>query len=616
VIQEGPIVAINQVDFDGIVQLESKAVRSAFYDRALESVKKRVFVATDLSRSAELLVDWMKSQGFLSAELLSVTSSPIANGSQMKVLMHFREGERTLVDSVKLNGFISVQRPRVLGLLGLKEGQPLDLGEMTIGLERLKMEYRNQGYLDFQIVNEGSPDLVGYFDENRRSIIQISADEGPRFIVSKIEVEGLVKTKRQAVLHEVPFREKQLLTEQLLNEAESNLKRLGIFSQVEIQIYTDPERIDAKVVRIRVVEGTPGVWGVGGGVRNDLGLRGFGSIGYTNLFGRNHAIQLSGAVNRRFDQNFCKSAPCFVEYQFQLTYNVPHLGLQGLALRPRTTVENIRYFGLDSTGQNNGFDAFVISAGITLEKRFIAKKVKIFSKPVFAMALDYSLERIAQSNARLETDNRTLRIGSLTPSARFDWRDSPLSPRKGIFSQISFEWASKYLGSQVEPSPVGYTRFQFRADGHIPLGKIGSWYLSFRTGLARNLEPPPAALENTSTDYAIPISKLFVLGGVGSIRGLPERALFTDYAIRGTLSYVNYRTQIDLPLMGDLRIGPFLDAGGLHVDSFSFGSLRWGAGVGLRYMSPVGPINFDVGFNLFPQGSESGQQVYFSIGVI
>ena len=419
--------------------------------------------------------------------------------------------------------------------------------------------------------------------------------------MSRISVEGNELTLPYIIEQELPFSEGDILGEDKLTEAEANLRRLGIFANVSIRSFTDSAKPTSKVVVVNVTEGEPGAWGAGVGGRNDLGARVFGSVGYGNLWKRNHAVQLNGSVNYRVDQTYCAIAPCFLEYQLGLTYNWPHLLVEGLTLRPRVAAENIRYIS---------FDAFAQSASMTLERRML--KV-----PNVTVALDYRIERITQSNASIEDDNRTLRIGSLTPSVRLDLRDNPLVPTKGFFTQTSFEWASTALGSQTDPFPVGYTRFQIRADGHIPLGRSASFYLSFRSGFARNLEPPPNPLDSTSTEYAIPLSKQFVLGGAGSIRGFRERAIrYDNLAIRGTLSYVNYRFQLDLPFLGAFRVGPFLDAGNLHVDGFSFGDLRWGSGVGVRYLSPVGPVNFDLGFNLFPRPNEASPQLYFSIGVI
>jgi outer membrane translocation and assembly module TamA len=79
---------------------------------------------------------------------------------------------------------------------------------------------------------------------------------------------------------------------------------------------------------------------------------------------------------------------------------------------------------------------------------------------------------------------------------------------------------------------------------------------------------------------------------------------------------------MDLPIAGSLKIGPFLDAANLNIDSFSFGNLLFGAGIGLRYATPIGPVSLDYGWKLnnppaltdsTPSGSTN---FYFSVGVI
>jgi len=79
---------------------------------------------------------------------------------------------------------------------------------------------------------------------------------------------------------------------------------------------------------------------------------------------------------------------------------------------------------------------------------------------------------------------------------------------------------------------------------------------------------------------------------------------------------VNYRFQLDFPFAGALRFGPFVDAANLMVDTYSLGDLRFGAGFGFHFRSPVGPVNFDWGFNVAPRPNEDTNRFYFSIGVL
>ena len=194
-------------------------------------------------------------------------------------------------------------------------------------------------------------------------------------------------------------------------------------------------------------------------------------------------------------------------------------------------------------------------------------------------------------------------IGTITPRLSLDLRDNPLSPTSGFFSTTWLDLASPYFGSE---SDIEFYRIQFRADYHVPLWAGVSCYFSFRTGIEQN--------EATS----IPLIKQFALGGIGSLRGYQEQELNNQAtSIIGNLSYVNYRTQLDLPFSGPLKFGIFLDAANLIQDGFSFVRLvKLGTGLGFHYQTPVGPVNLDWGFKVDPAPAEDPYVIHFSVGII
>jgi outer membrane protein assembly factor BamA len=197
-----------------------------------------------------------------------------------------------------------------------------------------------------------------------------------------------------------------------------------------------------------------------------------------------------------------------------------------------------------------------------------------------------------------------------------DLRDSNLSPTKGWYLVATHEISNPSLLSQNEPFPVAYTRSTLRSDFFIPLPASIVGFFSLRTGYQVNQAIPPADRQN-DLRYAIPLSRQFALGGNASLRGFREQSLNLErIAIRGSASYVNYRSQLEIPFVGQLKAGPFLDAANLQVDSYSLGNLRYGAGFGFRYRSPVGPINFDWGFNIRPEPGEDTNRFHFSIGIL
>lgn len=611
VIQEGPRIVIESVDFDGNLVFTDERLRGELFARAGFLVQRRIYVEKEVEKAAEILVEWLKSQGYLAAKLVTVNRAYDDKGRRIRLVVYLYEGDQTLVQGIRLVGLKAMAEAEAVGLLGVREGEPLNLFAFNEGIEALKAAYRARGFLDARIKNESSDTVVLYSQENRAADVLIDLDEGPQYRVSRVEVEGLSGTRESVVLRELVFGPDDVLEEALVTESEARLRKLGIFSVVTIRAVDDPARRDRKIVKVSVQEGTPGVIAGGVGYRNDLGARAFGQIAYTNLWRRNHTVSLSGNVNRRIQEEFCVkdweqalnpslTRTCFVEYQFQLGYVWPWFALGQTTFRPRITLDRTQY---------RNFDASSIAFAGTFERR-------VLRSTNLSASLTYTLERTEQFNAEAPEDNERLTIGSLTPGLRLDLRDNSLAPTSGFFSSASYEVASTALLSQSEPFPVGFTRFQYRADGFVPIAREISWYLSFRMGFERNTEPPPASDPNNKR-YAIPLSKQFALGGAGSLRGFSEQELnVQDLAIRGTLSYVNYRTQLDVPFAGPMRFGPFLDAANLLVDRFSFGILRFGAGVGFHYQSPVGPVNFDLGFKINPRAGEDPYRFYFSIGVI
>jgi outer membrane protein insertion porin family len=128
--------------------------------------------------------------------------------------------------------------------------------------------------------------------------------------------------------------------------------------------------------------------------------------------------------------------------------------------------------------------------------------------------------------------------------------------------------------------------------------------------------------------------RLFFLGGYDSFRGLFRDSLLPQdvadaaaaaadpreavrLAVRGGDVFLNPRAELRVPLWGPLETALFLDAGNVWVDPSRVEPwrLRYAAGSGVRFDTPVGPIAFDYGFNLDPRPWEGLGTFHFSIGL-
>lgn len=615
-IVEGPRVEIDSVEFEGNVVFSNEELTDRLFSNSSKQIQERYYVEKDIQKSADLLIEWLKSQGYLSAKLVTANRVFFKKNQKVRLSFYIYEGDQTLVQSIKLNGFKAVSETDARKILAIEEGKPLNLFAFNEGLEELKANYRSRGYLDALITNENTDNVVNYTQQNRYADLVVEVSEGIQYRVSRVEIEGLSGTKESVVRRELQLSPEDILEESRVSESERRLRRLGIFSLVTVRAVDDPQHPGYKVVRVSVQEGSPGIIAGGLGYRNDLGIRVFGQTGYSNVWHRNHTISFGTSINQRYNWDYCNKVnipgipnrrdpslnkACPLEYQVQLGYNWPWFAFGETTFRPKLTMDRILYRLLD---------AATIAMTLTWERRIIPSTNLVGT-------LTYNLEQIHQSNSVVSDtiDNQTLTVGSVIGGMRLDLRDNSLAPTSGLFSAATFEYADPTLLSQSEPYPIGYTRTQFRLDYHFALAPEVTLYLSGRTGFERNTKPPANPNDKLP---AIPPTKQFTLGGAGSLRGFQEQELtFAIQSVRGTLSYVNYRSQLDLPFAGPLRFGPFLDAGQLYLDQyFLTRDLRYGAGLGFHYQSPVGPVNFDWGFKLDPLPGEDTNQFYFSIGVI
>jgi outer membrane protein insertion porin family len=585
IVSEGKKIRIDGLNIEGVFSMSRDEARARFKKLGSRLVQRDYFDEAGINRAAELFAEQLRSEGYLSAKLEYVKLDFNQEHTKVKVSALFTEGVQTKVQSVEIVGAKSFPREEIMEIFGLKEGEPFNIFAFENGLQVLtKEKYQEIGNLNAQVVNEAADNIVRYSKDNTQVFIRVEIDEGPAFRVGEILVRGNKLTHARVVLREVPFITGDLLTAPHLLEAEDNLRKLNLFSDVKVRPIDHPGADDVKDILILVDESDPGTFDIVPGFRNDLGLRLGFDLGYQNLGGWNRSVNASAVVNKRMQNYYDRPNREWekLEYVFSLGFKEPYL-----AEWPVVFTSNISFL----KRQYHSFDAMVRKFTTGL-KREISRYLDGFIEYGYEQV---NIENIADTSP-YRYDAKQRNIGTITPGfivdsrKGIDSRPNPFNPVKGLYSVNRFELASRFLGSMVD---IGYYKASTNNSTYVRV------YDDIVLALAMNVGWQRSNLIGKS----IPYYKLFRLGGLSSIRGYNEDGIDVgdEFNISGTLGMVNYRGELRVPLSGAFGTAFFLDAGNLFVDKplvFAPDAQRSSVGTGLRYNTAVGPVLLDFAWRL------------------
>ena len=211
----------------------------------------------------------------------------------------------------------------------------------------------------------------------------------------------------------------------------------------------------------------------------------------------------------------------------------------------------------------------------------------------------------AESIKELEGTNIT---SSITTSLRYDSRDKNFNATRGLNTSAAVEYAGGFLGGDI-----AFTKLTAEAAYYIPLfwGTVG--LLHGKGGYAQ--ENPGGILP----DY-----ERFYLGGIRSIRGYEYQDISArdekGFKIGGD-KFIQFNIEFQFPLMKNLGVvgALFYDAGDVYGtdEDIDLSSLYRSVGFGIRWYSPMGPLRVEYGYRLDPVlGEEPGGRWEFTMGTV
>ncbi|HMN69469.1 MAG TPA: POTRA domain-containing protein, partial [Bdellovibrionales bacterium] len=624
-IEEGPRVKIRSIDVQGRVSRNSKYYQKFIMNNSSDLVKEGYYNRQDLERGFKNLVTELRNQGFLRARTLSSRVEYGEKKSEVTVHLLLEEGPQTQIRALDFEGNKFFSNFELSQVTGLETNRSLKLNEFEASLDKLKMFYRNQGFLEMRLLNE-SEDVIQYNDKGTQARIVFRIFEGPRIRVNAIVIEGNTFTKSRVILKEADFKVGEVLTPQKLEEATVRLNKLGLFQRADVQTLEEGTNVAERTLIINVTERDPGLFRFGGGVNNERGvtMRGFTGIGYNNLGGTGRAI--SGRVEVRSNVSEVK----YPEHEIAAGYLEPFI----FNTRTRGRVNLTRSERVFAFKKANDEARITTSNRVDfLAERDLTRYMKLTWK---TCSLDSSREFERHGRCLSETDPDaeidptrgkcpaiTMQVATIGPTLDIDYRDNPFLPTRGSFTRFVVDYSRPDLGSsdgvefwRGEMNHTQYTRVY---------GPRWVWANSARAGYLRNLNG-----DYDETKTGVPTSYAFLLGGIYTVRGFDSSSdteripkdsgdfkviRNTQRLIKTNSQYYLIKSELRFPIVGEHGGVLFYDGAAVFVSGIHFDRpYRDAVGVGYRYNTPVGPVAADLAFKIGPDKPEKIFRFHLSIG--
>jgi outer membrane protein assembly complex protein YaeT len=572
-----------------------------------------------LNRDLDSIRDLYRANGFLQVNAYAeVQDDYLGKRGHIRVVVHIAEGPQTLVKDLDIAGATTFATDELQNLLANVPGQPFSETNMASDRDALVNFYFNRGFPEVSVTYAAQP-VSG---EPNRMVVSYTIHEGQRVYVNQVLVSGLQYTRPFVVDRQIVTHHSDALSQADLLRTQSRLYDLGIFNAVDVAVQNPAGEETYKDVLVNVSEARRYTFDYGLGFEVQTGS----ALSTATPQGRTGASpRVAFDVNRlnfrgRNDTIFFKSHFGRLQQRALVGYEVPHwLDHESLKLTFNQLYDNTR-------------DVF------TFTSRRLEGSAQVQQTWSKATTLLYRLTYRDVRVANLVIDpnqvpllSRPVRVGIPSLTYIRDTRNDPVDSHKGNYLVFDTGVASHVLGSQAN-----FARFLVQHSEYHPFGYKGRFVLAHSTRLG--IEQP------WGTGAIIPLPERFFAGGGNSLRGFAinqagPRDPVTGYQLGGEAMFVNNvelrLPPVLLPFIGkDLSPVIFHDMGNVFASTSDlFPSLfRWSqpdktecenlsltvtcnlnytshaVGGGIRYRTPIGPVRFDVGYNLNPPAFRIGGQ--------
>lgn len=545
------------------------------------------YARTKLNADLEALRSYYLARGFLEFRIDSTQVAMSPDKQEMTITINVTEGERFVVSGVKLEGNYLDKDDEFKELVKIGVGKPYN-AETVAETTKAFTDYFGKFGFAFARV-EAKPEIDR---QNNRVQFVLQAEPSRRAYVRRILVSGNNRTRDEVIRREFRQYEAAWYDGDKIRLSRDRVDRLGFFTEVNVETIEIPGTPDQVDLMFTVAEKPTGSISLGAGFSSAEKVTLSFGIRQENAFGSGNYLAVEVNTSK-YNRNLVLSTtdPYFTQNGISRTLDVfqrttrPYLGdinsysliNSGLGLR----------FGVPVTETDTVF------VGANAEQTEIKEGTGV---PLPTPYKEYRDKFGSTSTAM-----------PLTLGWARDGRDSALVPTKGTYQRLN---ADLSLAGDVR-----YFRSNYQYQQYFPLSKKYTLAFNADLGWGKSLNDDP-----------FPLFKNFYVGGLGSVRGFEQSTLgpkstdTTPIYLGGPKKVVlNAEFMMPFPGAGNdktLRLYAFTDVGSAFAEKtkMSFSQLRASAGIGLSWISPMGPLRLSYATPIRKLADDKIQPLQFQIG--
>lgn len=610
-INEGEVAKIRQINIVGNNAFDDETLLDIFELEDRPGFLFGWFSSDEYSREAlagdiERLRSYYLDRGYVNFDVTSTQVSIGADKSEIFITLNVDEGSQYRVGDVRFTGDLEIGEQEARDLLAVERGEIFSRQELNASTEAVRQRLGAEGFAFADV--EGVPEVA---DDGETVDLVIAVDPGQRAYVRRIEFVGNTTTDDEVLRREMIQMEGAPASTDSITQSRQRLERLGFFSQVEVdteQVPGEPDKLD---VTYNVEEQPSGSVSASVGFSQSAGVIYGVGLSQNNFLGTGNRVNVGA-----------QRSDTFTSVNFGFTD--PYWTLDGISRGYNLFYRETDYEDSDISSYST--DAF--GAGIDFGYPISELSRLNFGASVEDITVKTYRDTASEIQRYVQDEGENAQTLKLNANWTRNNLNRGIMPTAGDYQRLSVETGAP--GSDTE-----YYKVSARAQQLFALNDAWSLKFSGDLGYADTLggEDPYPFYEN------------FYAGGLGSVRGFtsntlgeqttPGREGGRDRTLGGNV-LVEGSAEVIFPVpfvedQNSFQASLFLDAGNTFLSScydvldedasrqqcnsgVDLGDLRYSAGVGLSWLTPVGPLTFAVAEPLNDESEDDTQFFQFSLG--